>query len=151
MFLRDNILTLLIFLPAVGAALVAMVPSRQLARRITAAFSVLTLGLSLLVMAFYDWNKGDLYSYLADGSGGVVQLVQQADWIPAFNIQYKVGIDGLSFPLVVLTTFIFTLAVIASWDIEKMTRGYLALLLLLETGVLGTFLAVDFFLFYVFF
>src|SRR5205807_1434069 len=82
---------------------------------------------------------------------GVVQMVQEADWIPSFNIKYRVGIDGLSFPLVLLTTFICALAAIASWNIEKMTKGYFALFLFLETGILGTFLALDFFLFYVFF
>src|SRR5437762_5792151 len=78
-------------------------------------------------------------------------MVQEADWIPAFNIKYRVGIDGLSFPLVLLATFICVLAAIASWNIEKMTKGYFALFLFLETGILGTFLALDFFLFYVFF
>jgi NADH-quinone oxidoreductase subunit M len=78
-------------------------------------------------------------------------MVQSADWIKAFNIQYKVGIDGLSFPLVLLCTFICVLACIASWNITKMTKGYMALFLFLETGILGVFLSLDFFLFYVFF
>jgi NADH-quinone oxidoreductase subunit M len=151
MFLRDNILTFLIFLPALGAAGVMIARSRDAARWVSLAATLLTLGLSLMVLAFFDWNRGGAYGYLADGGAGVVQLVQEADWIPAFNIHYKVGIDGLSFPLVVLSTFIFVLALVASWNVRKMTRGYLALLLLLETGILGTFLAVDFFLFYVFF
>ena len=77
----------------------------------------------------------------ADGGGGVVQIVQQADWIPAFNIEYKVGIDGLSFPLVILS-HLHLPAVAASrrWNIEKMTKGYMALFLFLETGILGVFL-----------
>jgi NADH-quinone oxidoreductase subunit M len=81
----------------------------------------------------------------------VVQLVQRASWIPAFNIEYLVGIDGLSLPLVLLSTFICFLACIASWNIQSMVKGYMALFLLLETGILGVFLALDFFLFYVFF
>src|SRR5206468_12077080 len=87
----------------------------------------------------------------APTTGGVVQLVREADWIPSFNVKYRVGIDGLSLPLVLLTTFICVLAAVASWDVTRMTRGYFALLLFLETGVLGTFLSLDFFLFYVFF
>src|SRR5208283_3118715 len=71
--------------------------------------------------------------------------------IAAYNIQYKVGIDGLSFPLVLLSTFVCLLACIASWNIEKMTKGYMVLFLLLESGILGVFLSLDFFLFYVFF
>src|SRR5947199_1237620 len=78
-------------------------------------------------------------------------MVTAASWIPAFNIQYKVGMDGLSFPLVILSTFICLLACIASWNIEKMLKGYMALFLFLETGILGVFLSLDFFLFYVFF
>jgi len=80
-----------------------------------------------------------------------VQMVTRASWIPAFNIEYLVGLDGLSFPLIILTTFICMLSCIASWNIEKMTKGYMALFLFLETGILGVFLSLDFFLFYVFF
>src|SRR5206468_1794058 len=64
---------------------------------------------------------------------------------------YKVGIDGLSLPLIILSTFICMLACIASWNIDKMSKGYMALFLFLETGILGVFLSLDFFLFYVFF
>ena len=152
MFLRQNILTLLIFLPALGAAAVLLTPTRKAARWTALVTALVALALSLLILAFFDWRAPGAYAYAgADGGAGVVQLVQQADWIPSFGIQYKVGVDGLSFPLVVLTAFVFTLAVVASWDVAKMTHGYLALFLLLEAGVLGTFLALDFFLFYVFF
>ncbi|HZS11866.1 MAG TPA: NADH-quinone oxidoreductase subunit M, partial [Nitrospirales bacterium] len=105
--------------------------------------------LSLLLIGLYNWHAGSGYRYADEG--GVVQLVQRADWIKAFNVQYLVGADGLSIPLVLLTTFIFVLACIASWNIEKMTRGYFVLFLLLESGILGVFLSLDFFLFYVFF
>ncbi len=71
-------------------------------------------------------------------------------WIPSFNIYYFMGIDGISFPLVVLTSFVCMLAMGASWNIEKHVKAYCILFLLLETGMLGVFLALDFFLFYVF-
>ncbi|MCS7045132.1 MAG: NADH-quinone oxidoreductase subunit M [Gemmataceae bacterium] len=67
-----------------------------------------------------------------------------------FQIDYFLGVDGISMPLVLLTTIITFLSMIASWGIDKHVKGYLALFLLLETGVLGTFLALDFFLFYIF-
>src|SRR5439155_10278938 len=108
-----------------------------------------TFALSLVLFATFDWHKGIGYSYAS--SGGTIQMVQRANWIPAFNIQYLVGIDGLSFPLVILSTFICMLACLASWNIDKMLKGYMVLFLLLETGILGVFLALDFFLFYVFF
>src|SRR5262249_5439238 len=71
-------------------------------------------------------------------------------WIKSFNIYYLMGTDGISFPLVVLTAFICMLAMGASWNIEKHVKAYCILFLLLETGMIGVFLALDFFLFYVF-
>src|SRR5438874_8837597 len=115
--IRNNLLTLLIFLPTVGAVLVLLAKSRDAIRWTALGTTILTFALSLLLFAYYDWNKGSGYAYAADG--GVVQLVnnngQGTEWIRAFNVQYKVGIDGLSLPLVILSTFICLLACIASW------------------------------------
>ena len=72
------------------------------------------------------------------------------DWIPSFKIQYLMGTDGISFPLIVLTACLSVLAMGASWPIKKYERAYCVLFLLLETGMLGVFCALDFFLFYVF-
>src|SRR5262245_41116408 len=74
----------------------------------------------------------------------------RAPWIKQFNIEYFLGIDGISLPLIVLTTALCFLAMIASWKIEKYVKGYLMLFLLLETGMVGCFMALDFFLFYIF-
>ncbi len=71
-------------------------------------------------------------------------------WIKSFNIFYLMGTDGISFPLVILTSFICMLAMGASWNIDKHVKAYCILFLLLETGMIGVFLALDFFLFYVF-
>jgi NADH-quinone oxidoreductase subunit M len=71
-------------------------------------------------------------------------------WIESFNIYYFMGTDGISFPLIVLTAFVSMLSMAASWPINKYVRAYCILFLLLETGMLGVFLALDFFLFYVF-
>src|SRR3954467_9272777 len=155
-FLRNNLLTILIFLPTVGAILTLLVRGRDAVRWTALAVTAVTFALSLLLLFSFDWNAAGRYGYLNNPprSGveqGIVQMTQEADWIPAFNIKYKVGIDGLSFPLVILSTFICLLSCIASWNIEKMTKGYMALFLFLETGILGVFLSLDFFLFYVFF
>jgi NADH-quinone oxidoreductase subunit M len=99
----------------------------------------------------FDWHRGSTYAYAADGGQGGMQLVQDVTWIAQFNVHYKVGIDGLSLPLILLTTFITPLAVIASWKIDKMRRGYFALLLFLEAAILGVFLSLDLFQFYIFF
>jgi NADH-quinone oxidoreductase subunit M len=71
-------------------------------------------------------------------------------WISRFNIEYYLGIDGISMAMILLTTVLFFLSMIASWGIEKHVKGYCMLFLILETGVLGTFFALDFFLFYIF-
>ncbi len=77
-------------------------------------------------------------------------FVSRSKWIPRFNIEYFLGMDGISLPLVLLTTVISFLSMLASWGIEKHVKGYCMLFLILETGMLGCFLALDFFLFYIF-
>jgi NADH-quinone oxidoreductase subunit M len=164
-FLNHWLLTILIFLPTVGAMLTLVVKGRDAVRWTAMVTTIVTFALSLLLFASFDWNAGrragetdaqaaerGVYDYhTADGDTRVVQMVQRAQWIKSFNIEYLVGIDGLSFPLVILSTFICLLSCIASWNIDKMTKGYFTLFLLLETGILGVFTSLDFFLFYVFF
>jgi NADH-quinone oxidoreductase subunit M len=145
--------------PTIGAAVTLLVRTRDAARWATLVTSLVALGLSLLILVPFkfrpDAGATAAYAYNAQGdagtSFGVVQLVAEADWIPSFNVKYRVGVDGLSLALVLLSTFIFALAVVASWNVGQMTKGYLAMLLFLETGILGTFLSLDFVLFYVFF
>ena len=138
-FLNHWLLTILIFLPTAGAILTLFMKSRDSIRWMALATTIVTFLFSLLLLTTFDW------------SSGTVQMIQRASWIKAFNVEYLVGIDGLSFPLVLLSTFICVLACIASWKIDKMPKGYFALFLFLETGILGVFLSLDFFLFYVFF
>jgi NADH-quinone oxidoreductase subunit M len=151
-FLRSNLLTILIFLPCAGAILTLFAKGRDAIRWTALLTTLVTFLASLLLFATYDWRQPGGYDYAPRGT---VQMVnnngQGASWIPAFNIQYKVGIDGLSFPLVILSTFVCLLSCIASWKIDKMLKGYMCLFLFLETGILGVFLSLDFFLFYVFF
>lgn len=77
--------------------------------------------------------------------------VAKVPWIPRFDINYSIGIDGISLAMVLLTTIVTFLAVIASWSITKHVRAYFLLLLILETGVIGAFMSLDLFLFYVFY
>src|SRR5437868_11599712 len=130
--------------------LVLFAKGRDAVRWTALGTCIATFVLSLLLFTTFKWGAGNgTYGYEADG--GNIQMVQRADWIPGFKVQYLVGIDGLSFPLVILSTFICLLSCIASWNIEKMRKGYMILFLMLETGILGVFLSLDFFLFYVFF
>ena len=149
-FLDKYLLSILIFLPLVGAALTLVGKDRNQVRWTALITTLVTFVLSLLLLATYNWSSTNAnYDYASNH--GVVQMVTRLNWIPAFNIQYLVGIDGLSLPLVLLSTFVCVLACLASWNIDKMTKGYFALFLMLESGILGVFLSLDFFLFYVFF
>ena len=138
-------LSLLVFLPAIGALVLAFFPRgsdeaiKYTSLGITIFTFLLTLGL------FFD-GRG------VNFQGGVAQMQNlfTVSWIPTFGIDYMMGLDGISFPLVVLTAFLSVLAMGASWPITKHVKGYCILFLILETGMLGVFLALDFFLFYVF-
>src|SRR5215831_9260998 len=116
-FLNNWLLTILIFLPSVGAIAVLLAKGRDAIRWTALGTTIVTFALSLLLFFTFDYKAGAAgkYAYLKDG--GNVQMVQAGSWIPAFNIEYRVGIDGLSFPLVILSTFICLLACIASWKI----------------------------------
>src|SRR6266542_4202203 len=100
-FLKHNLLTILIFLPMVGAVAVLFLKNRDHIRWTAVGFTLATFVLSLLLFATFKWGQGTGYGWERDG--GVVQMEQRASWIPAFNIEYLVGIDGLSFPLVILS------------------------------------------------
>src|SRR5881296_3840233 len=135
----DPVLTLMIFIPLVGMAVVLALPSRahDAIRWTSTLFSAPPLLLAVRVLHGFRPDAG-------------FQLVHRGPWIDAFNIEYFVGVDGISITMVVLTALLCFLCMIASFGIEKGVKGYYALFLLLETGMLGVFCALDFFLFFVF-
>jgi len=135
----NSLVNWMIFAPTIGAVICLLAPKQQ-AKAIALAASLVTLGLSIWVAVGY-------YGAGMDG----VQFVTSVDWIGAINAQYRTGVDGLSLPLVVLTTGLSVLVVLAGWKIDKLPRAYHALYLMLMTGMLGVFLSLDLFLFYVFF
>jgi NADH-quinone oxidoreductase subunit M len=134
------ILSLIIFTPLVGALVLAAIPSfhEELIRRTALGFALAAWGLSLLLLAG-----------VAFGSGGF-QYMEAVDWIPAFGIQYKLGVDGLSVLMVVLTTTLTWISILASGPIKDRVKGYMISFLVLEVGMIGVFIALDFFLFYIF-
>src|SRR6476660_6417216 len=135
----DPTLTLMIFIPLAGAALVLMLPSRAHGAIRWTAFAASVPPLLLAVRLLTDFHPEQGF-----------QFVQRAGWIPAFGIDYFVGLDGISITMVVLTALLCFICMIASFGIETGVKGYYALFLLLETGMLGVFCALDFFLFFVF-
>jgi NADH-quinone oxidoreductase subunit M len=140
------LITLLVFLPTLGAAVLTFVPSSntQALRWITLCVTALVMVLT--VVGFLLPSSNLRFDPANDG----MQAVVNAEWIKSFDIFYAMGTDGISFPLVALTGLVSLLAMGASWSITKHVKAYCILFLLLETGMLGVFLALDFFLFYVF-
>jgi NADH-quinone oxidoreductase subunit M len=132
------LLTIITFLPLIGAVLVAIAPAGS-ARPIALGFALATWVVSLFL----------LVGFLPDRPG--FQYVETVDWIPIFGIQYKLGADGLSVALVVLTTTLSWISILASWKpIQTRIKEYMISFLVLEVGLIGVFLALDTFLFYIF-
>jgi NADH-quinone oxidoreductase subunit M len=135
------VLSLIVFTPLIGALFVALIPAEQVGalRRGAFIFSLIPLALSLGVLAGFN------------PINAAFQFTEKAAWIPRFGIWYSLGIDGISIFLVLLTTFLMPLVILASWgDVHKRVKEYMVFLMLMETGMLGAFVAVDVFLFYVF-
>jgi NADH-quinone oxidoreductase subunit M len=141
------LLSLIIFLPALAALVIPFFPRgrdeliKWFSLAITAVVFLLTVWLAI------PGSPGS--SRFALGTSEMQQAFS-VPWIRSFNIYYALGIDGISFPLVMLTSFLSLLAMAASWNITRHVKAYCVLFLLLETGMLGVFMALDFFLFYVF-
>jgi len=138
------LLSAIIAVPLAGAILLAFIPRDrlQLIRYTALAVALITFGLSLALLASFD--------PAAAAAGGFVRR-ETVDWIPAFGIQYKLGVDGISLVLVVLTTLLSWISILASFKpITERVKEYMIAFLILEVGMLGVFLALDLFLFYVF-
>ena len=135
-----QILSWLIFVPLVGALIICFLPKERtgLMRTVALAATGFVLALSLCLLSRFDFQAVGL------------QFVEHTSWIPQFNIWYFLGVDGLSANLVFLTALLGFLACLASNTIVHRQKEYYMLYLLLMVGMMGTFLAIDLFLFYVF-
>ena len=133
-------LSLLLALPVIGAVVLLFIPRRWTAVLFGVALSFSAIAFLWSVLIFMRF----------DGGQPEMQFVERAAWIPAYGIAYIVGIDGISLFLVLLTTFLMPISILASWSVTERVKEYLFFMLLLETGMLGAFVALDLFLFYVF-
>ena len=142
-----GLLSLIVWLPALGALLLYLIPglsdaeggesAAKKARFVALLVTLVTFACSLIL-----WTH-----FIPDAS---MQFGESIAWIPSFGIRYTIGVDGLNLWLIILTTFLMPLIVIASASVETKVRGYLANMLFLETAMLGTLVSLDIFLFYVF-
>jgi NADH-quinone oxidoreductase subunit M len=136
-----GILTAVVFLPTLGALALAVVPSRLATAHRAAGLGITlaTLALSLPLWFRFDGDSADM------------QFEELHRWMPTLGVGYHVGIDGISLLLVLLTTFLTPIALASAWHaIEDRTKEFMITMLLLETGMLGVFVSLDLFLFFVF-
>lgn len=133
------ILSLLIFLPVLFAIIVTLWPHKETVRHAALALSLVEFVASLFMLQGFNQNTAAL------------QMVEKTLWIERFGISYFLGIDGISLMLVMLTTFLTPIIILASWkSIDQKVKGFHAALFVLQTAMLGSFLAMDAVLFYVF-
>jgi NADH-quinone oxidoreductase subunit M len=133
------ILTAITFLPLVGALICMVLPKEEvgLLRGVTLSITLITFIVSLFLLPGFDVND---WNYVVDKV-----------WIESLGVHYHLGVDGISLWLVILTTFLMPVVMLSSWSaISKKVREFCIAMLILETGMLGTFLAMDLFFFYVF-
>ena len=140
-------LTLLVLSPMAGILLVALAGALRLDDRLVkigaAAWSLTSLGLAIFLWAGFDPSAA------ADGQG-TVQFVEKITWIQAIRVDYFLGVDGISLPLVILTTAMAPVAMLASFGVTARVKTHYALLFLLEAAMLGYFVALNFFFFFIF-
>lgn len=138
-FISSHLLSLLIFVPAVGAFVLLFVRSADAARRIAISFALAELGLCIPLLANFDTATA------------AMQFSETAEWIKAWNIYYKLGVDGISVLFVALTALLTVISIMVSWTaIQDRVREFMVALLFLEAAMVGVFVAMDLFLFYIF-
>ncbi len=149
-----GILSWITFLPVLGMVIILLLPKENKTGMRWTALLVTVLQVLMAIAIYMKFNRGMAGINTAEG----FQFVEKAKWIDIksvswfgrVSIDYFLGIDGISVLMVILTAIISIVAVSASWNIQKSVKGYMALLLLLNTGMMGVFVSLDFFLFYVF-
>jgi len=151
------LLSLIIFLPIFGAILLLFLPNKQANLFKWATLSITFIQLVLCVFVFVQFESGNA-ALSGVANDQAFQFREQIDWINLslgnlgyLSIQYFVGVDGLSVALLLLTGIVMFIGAISSWSISQHHKGYFSLYLLLSGSVAGCFVALDFFLFYLFF
>ncbi len=139
-FLLSHLLTLILFVPTAGAVVLLLIPKERVN-----LIRWVALGASLIpfLLALVAWTQ------FVSGKPGF-QFEEQASWYAAIQSSYHLGLDGISLPMILLTTLLTPLSLLASFSVSERIKPYMVLFLLLETGMLGVFMALDLLLFFVF-
>ncbi len=148
------ILSFITFLPIVGMIIILFLPKSQsqIVKSITLLITGIQVVAAIFLLGAYNYSLGginDPYSFQFVEKFRWIEI-SGFSWIGKIKIDYFMGLDGLSIPLVLLTALITFIATLSSWKIDKSVKGYFALFLLFDTGMMGVFVALDFFLFYIF-
>src|SRR5579863_6167434 len=138
------LLSLIIFLPTAGALALGLFSFKSEGAMRTFGNTITFITFVLTLFAWFRFNPASITA------AHPMEMAVKVPWIASWNVYYNLGLDGISMPLVVLTSLISWLAMLASGSVTKQLKGYLILYLILETGMLGVFMSLDFFLFYVF-
>lgn len=139
--MQNTLLSLLIWLPILGGGLVILLGNKRAA---TARWMSLVISILVFVMSLSLWTNFDSSTHL-------MQFVEKNVWIAQFSINYHIGVDGISMPLIILTTFSTILVIVAGWEvIQKQPTYYMAAFLVMEGLIIGVFSALDGILFYTF-
>ena len=148
------ILSLITFLPILGMIIILALPKSQtkVIKSLTLLITGIQVILAVLIMANYNYALGGIFE---EATFQFIEKWRWIDidgfsWLGKFKVDYFLGIDGISAPLVLLTAIVTFIATISSWTINKSIKGYFALFLLLDTGMMGVFVSLDFFLFFIF-
>ncbi|HMD83117.1 MAG TPA: NADH-quinone oxidoreductase subunit M [Terriglobia bacterium] len=142
-FLHDHILSIILFIPVVGMIPLVLIPGEN-KQAIRWCGNVILFVDFLASLPLVFWFSGETPAQQ-------FKFIELHDWIPSIGAQYHLGIDGISFLLIMLTTVLGFLSVLSSWTaIQERVKEYYAMFLLLQVGMLGVFMSLDFFLFYVF-
>src|SRR3990172_5165015 len=142
------IVSAILLFPLIGAVLTYFIGKLGDSYAKLTALAI-SIGVFVLTILAYVMYGSATAQQTLSGGGMTFRLVDELLWISQLGISYRVGVDMLNLPLVILTTFIIVTAVIASWDREDRVGIYFALVLLLETGITGTFLFLDLFFFFI--
>jgi len=134
------ILSYIVFVPLLGMVVLMFINKEKhnAIRWVSTFFAFVTLILTLIVLKDFNWATHEM------------QFTEMHRWIPAISAQYFMGVDGISVPMLVLTSLLSLIAIVISFNITKRVKEYFVFFLLLECGMMGVFVALDFFLFYVF-
>ncbi len=148
------LLSLITFLPIIGMVLILMIPGKMTKeiKIVSLVVTFLQIIIAFILLGNFNYSAGGIYDLNS------FQFIEKfrwieitgLSWIGTVKVDYFLGADGISVPMLLLTAIVSFIAIISSWSIDKSVKGFFALFLLLDTGMMGVFVSLDFFLFYIF-